>query len=252
MPVEPFSESIYSDVALGRARAYVVAQLKDKPAGKPAARRRVPGPAITVARETGCGAQPVVERLVGLLQEDGPKGPCTWTVFDRQLIEKVLEEHHLPSKLAPYISEGRRSYLQETLADVLGLQPATWRIVPDIVDTILHLVELGRVIVVGRGCSVITARTPNVFHVRLVAPLEQRIERVREANKMSLKEAARYVEKEDRGRARYVKTYFKSRIDDPLLYHAVINTGRMTYEEAAQLIADGARRLFARQQAKTR
>ena len=107
-------------------------------------------------------------------------------------------------------------------------------------------------IVVGRGCSVITARTPNVFHVRLVAPPEQRIERVREANKMSQKEAARFVEKEDRSRARYVKTYFKSRIDDPLLYHAVINTGRMTYEEAAQLIADGARRLFARHQAKAR
>jgi hypothetical protein len=32
----------------------------------------------------------------------------------------------------------------------------------------------------------------------------------------------------------------------------VINTGRMSYEEAAELIADGARRLFAREQAKSR
>jgi hypothetical protein len=252
MPIEPFSESIYSDIALDRCRAYVVAQLKDSPARQPAARRHVPGPAITIARQSGCGAQPVVERLAGLLQEDGPKGPCTWTVFDRQLIEKVLEEHHLPTELAPHIPEDRRAYVQETVADLFGLQPATWRIVPDIVDTILHLVELGRVIVVGRGCSVITARTPNVFHVRLVAPLEQRIEHVREASKMSRKEAARYVEKEDRGRARYIKTYFKSRIDDPLLYHAVINTGRMTYEEAARLITDGAKRHFARQQTKPR
>jgi hypothetical protein len=252
MSVGPFSESIYSDVALDRARAYVVAQLKDSPGRQPAARRDIPGPAITVSRQTGCGAQQIVERLAVLLQEDRPEAACKWTVFDRQLIEKVLEEHHLPTELAPHIPEDRRSYLQETLADVLGLQPATWRIVPDIVDTILHLVELGRVIVVGRGCSVITARTPNVFHVRLVAPLEQRIEHVREATKMSRKDAARIVEKEDRGRARYMKTYVKSRIDDPLLYHAVINTGRMSYEDAAELIADGARRLFARDQAKSR
>jgi hypothetical protein len=252
MSLAPYSDSIYSDVALDRARAYVVAQLKDSTGSRPAARRHIPGPAITVARETGCGAQQVVERLAVLLQEAGPEAACKWTVFDRQLIEKVLEEHHLPTELAPHIPENRRSYLQETVADVLGLQPATWRIVPDIVDTILHLVELGRVIVVGRGCSVITARIPNVFHVRLVAPLEQRIEHVREATKMSLKDAARYVEKEDRGRARYTKTYFKSRIDDPLLYHVVINTGRMSYEEAAELIADGARRLFAREQAKSR
>jgi hypothetical protein len=252
MSLAPYSDSIYSDVALDRARAYVLAQLKDSTGSRPAARRHIPGPAITVARETGCGAQQVVERLAVLLQEAGPEAACKWTVFDRQLIEKVLEEHHLPTELAPHIPENRRSYLQETVADVLGLQPATWRIVPDIVDTILHLVELGRVIVVGRGCSVITARIPNVFHVRLVAPLEQRIEHVREATKMSLKDAARYVEKEDRGRARYTKTYFKSRIDDPLLYHVVINTGRMSYEEAAELIADGARRLFAREQAKSR
>jgi hypothetical protein len=252
MSFERFSESIYSDVSLDLARAYVVAQLKDRPSKQPAA-RHVPGPAVTVARQTGCGAREVVERLATVLQEkEPPKGSCRWTVFDRQLIEKVLEEHHLPTELAPHLPEDRRSYLEETMADVLGLQPATWRIVPDIVDTILHLVELGRVIIVGRGCSVITARTPNVFHVRLVAPLEQRIERVREAEKMSRKEAARYVEKTDRGRARYVSSYFKARIDDPLLYHAVINTGRMSYEEAAQLVADGARRLFAHQQTKAR
>ena len=112
MPLDLYSESIYSDVALDRARAYVVAQLKDAPGSQPAARRHIPGPAITVARETGCGAQPVVERLAVLLQQDdGPQEPCKWTVFDRQLIEKVLEEHHLPTKLAPYISGDRRSVL---------------------------------------------------------------------------------------------------------------------------------------------
>ncbi len=245
MTFDPFSESIYSDLALERARAYLVAQLKDEEAGRPAKRRKVPGPAVTLARQTGCGSQLVAERLAALLQEDRPEGPAKWTIFDRQLIAKVLEEHHLPTELARYIPEDRRSYVQETMADLLGLQPATWRLVPDIVDTILHLVELGNVIVVGRGCSVITARTPNVYHVRLVAPRDRRVEHVREVYSMSREEAERYVDKEDRGRERYMKTYFKARIDDPLLYHTVINTGRMSYEEAAQLIADGARRLFA-------
>jgi hypothetical protein len=248
MPIDSFAESIYSDAALDRCRAYIVAQLKDSADTPPAARRHVPGPAVTVARQTGCGSQVVVERLAALLQDDHPDFPARWTVFDRQLIEKVLAEHHLPTVLARFIPEDRRSYLTETVADVLGLQPATWRLVPDIVDTILHLVELGHVIVVGRGCSVITARTPNVYHVRLVAPRDQRIEHVCDVNRMTRAEAERYVDKEDRGRERYMKTYFKARIDDPLLYHTVINTGRMSYDEAAQVIADGARRLFARNQ----
>jgi hypothetical protein len=42
MSLDLYSESIYSDVALDRARAYVVAQLKDAPGSQPAARRHIP------------------------------------------------------------------------------------------------------------------------------------------------------------------------------------------------------------------
>jgi hypothetical protein len=204
----------------------------------------VPGPAITISRETGSGAHEVAELLAGLMQKTGPKGPCAWTVFDRQLIEKVLEEHNLPKELARYIPEDRRTFLQDTTEELLGLRPPSWKIVPETIETILHLVELGHVILVGRGANVITARTPNVFHVRLIAPLAQRIEHVRQASNLTAKQAAKLVEKEDRGRARYVRSHFRSKIDDPLLYHAVVNTGRMSFSDAARLIADGARRCF--------
>ncbi len=247
MPIPPSSESLFTESALERCRSYVVVQLKEPNAPRPARRRHVPGPAITISRETGCGVFEVAEAVASLLQKSGPKGPCAWTVFDRQLIEKVLEEHNLPRELARHIPEDRRSYLQDTTEELLGLRPPSWKVVPQTIETILHLVETGYVIIVGRGCNVITARTPNVFHVRLVAPLAKRIEYVREANKLTQKEAARFVAKEDRGRARYVKSHFRSRIDDPLLYHAVINTGRWSYADAAQWIVDGARRCFARE-----
>jgi cytidylate kinase len=103
---------------------------------------------------------------------------------------------------------------------------------------------MGHVIIVGRGSNVVTTQTPNVFHVRLVAPLAQRVEYTCKSKSLTPKEAAKWVEKLDHQRALYVKTNFRSHIDDPLLYHAVINTGRMSYTDAAQLIADGARRHF--------
>ena len=43
---------------------------------------------------------------------------------------------------------------------------------------------------------------------------------------------------EDRGRDRYLKKYFKADINDPLLYHLIINTGLVNYDEAAKLIGD--------------
>ncbi|HVV72057.1 MAG TPA: hypothetical protein VHI52_11275, partial [Verrucomicrobiae bacterium] len=42
----------------------------------------------------------------------------------------------------------------------------------------------------------------------------------------------------DLGRGRYLKKYFKESIDDPLLYHLVINTDLVSHEEAAEMIAE--------------
>ena len=66
-----------------------------------------------------------------------------------------------------------------------------------ITKTILRLAGLGHTIVVGRGASVITARLPNVFHVRLVAPLATRIRHTAEYYQMSETEAAKFVREHD-------------------------------------------------------
>jgi len=78
--------------------------------------------------------------------------------------------------------------------------------------------------------------------VRLVAPLEKRIEHVHEFYNMSRREARAFCLREDLGRHRYLKKYFNADIDNPLLYHMVINTGLVSYVDAAQSIADAALR----------
>jgi cytidylate kinase len=247
MRTESLTESLLTETTLERCRSYIVAQLEGRKGPSITVHDHVPGPAITISRESGCGTHEVVERLADLLQQSGPRQACPWTVFDRQLMEKILEERNLPKELAKYIPEDRRSYLEDVMEELVGLRPPSWEIVPQTIRTILHLVEMGHVIIVGRGCNVITTRTPNVFHVRLIAPLAQRIERVRQSHHLPEKEAAKWVERMDRGRARYVRSHFKCRIDNALLYHVVVNTGRVTYSDAAQLIAESARRFFQRE-----
>jgi cytidylate kinase len=83
-----------------------------------------------------------------------------------------------------------------------------------------------------------------VFHVRLVASLPSRIERVQKLENLSPKEAAKFIEKKDHGRGRYVKAYFHTHVDDDLNYHLVLNTDLMSTSDAAELIAEGARRCF--------
>ena len=107
------------------------------------------------------------------------------------------------------------------------------------------LAELGNVILIGRAGNVVTAKLPHVLHVRLVAPLEERIERLCRDDHKTPAEARKFCLEEEQSRARYLKTYFHADINDPLQYHLVINTSLVGYDHAAQLIGDAVLRLGA-------
>jgi cytidylate kinase len=193
---------------------------------------------VTISRQAGCGALAVAEKLARFLQGHPPQHAVSWTIFDRNLMEKVLEDHDLPTRLAQFLPEDRVSYLEDIMADLVQAYPPSQMVVRQTTETILKLASLGNVILIGRGGNVITARSPNIFHVRLVAPLEQRIEHSHNAYGMTKTEARKFCLHEDLGRARYLKKYFNADINDPLLYHLVINTGLVSYDEAAKLIGD--------------
>lgn len=223
-------------------RSYLLCQIKEREQ-KPA-HSMGPGPAITLSYQTGAGEHEIAARVAEILQASESGMDTPWTVFDRRLVEQVLKEHQFPESMARFLPEDRRPFVEDEIGDLLGLHPPARVIVRQIAETILHLANAGHVIVVGRGAAFITARMENVFHVRLVAPLQNRIDRVRMTENMSAKEAVKYIAEKDRGRSRYAKAYFRGRVDDDLLYHLIVNTGRIPYITTARLIADEARQHF--------
>jgi cytidylate kinase len=142
------------------------------------------------------------------------------------------------------MEEGHKSIARDTFEEWMGLHPSTWNIVQMTNATILRLAQLGNVILVGRGSTVITSRLKNVFHVFLVGSLEKRIQRVQEVYGLDRKNACNYVKKRDEGRRKYVKDNFNVDIDSPLLYHLTINTDMVSYHDAAVLIGDEVLRRF--------
>jgi cytidylate kinase len=123
--------------------------------------------------------------------------------------------------------------------ELLGLHPSDWTLVQHTTDTIFRLARLGNVILIGRAANIITARFPKAFHVRLVAPRQVRLQRAARIYQLTAREATVLVSEKDAARKRYVRHHFHVAIDDPLQYHAILNTGILSFETAARLIADG-------------
>lgn len=113
-------------------------------------------------------------------------------------------------------------------------------------ETALHLIELivleyafkGNVIIYGRGGQDLLREINSVLRVRIIAPLEDRIERWSEREWLDPDRARMLIRKNDQQRAGFIKYYFDRDWDDPLGYDLVINTQRLAEESAVRMICD--------------
>jgi cytidylate kinase len=213
-------------------RAYFVSQKDRAPLTGPAQL-----PFVTLSRQAGAGAETVAHLLAEKLNADLPQDAQPWTVFDKNLIGKVLEDADLPQEIAKHVREDKDTTVQALVGELLGLHPSMWTIFHHTSDTILKLARLGRCIIVGRGAEIITAKLKSGVHARLVAPETVRLAHLQTHFGMDDKAATKYLHEHDEGRRRYLKTNFEKNIEDPLLYHATLNTGLLTYEQTANLLA---------------
>jgi cytidylate kinase len=111
----------------------------------------------------------------------------------------------------------------------------------------------GDTVIVGRGGQVILQGFPGVLHVRVETPIEDRIQRVREYPQIASRsfvgplEARRaaldLIEESDDASADYLKRFHGVNWSDPMLYHVLINTGKLTVDQAGNLIIEAAHQI---------
>src|ERR1039458_9602356 len=81
-------------------------------------------PFVTISRQSGAYGITVSRDLCEYLQKNERRTKCVWTVFDKELIEKVIQEHDLPQTVLSYLSEDTVSEIQDMIEETLGLHPS--------------------------------------------------------------------------------------------------------------------------------
>lgn len=227
--------------AYEKCKRYIESHLKEKTEKE---QKKEIFPCITISRQTGAGSYEVSQHIIKILDKYSIESEQKWTYFNKELIEKVIEEHHLPKIISEFAVESKYSHINDAVYELLGVKPSDWTLIQKTTETILQLGKMGKVIIVGRGGNITTSKLPNSFHVRLVAPLDKRIEHVKKVFGYSKDKALEYINKEDKARSQYLKTHFFHSPDEPTLYHLIINTGLLTYEQSAHIIANAVMKKF--------
>ena len=198
-------------------------------------------PFVTLSREPGAGAWTSAQPLTDALNAADP-GERPWTWWDRELVEKVAADHHIATPLVESLGESHHSWLMDMFA---GLSAAEHPEMADealvfnkVASTIRALASAGRVVIVGRGGVFITRRMTGGVHVRLVAPLEKRIERMAAHLNLSRETAAAKIREMTKTRDELYRRYWPQEPLRPDLFTATLNTAALAPDVVTRVIVD--------------
>lgn len=119
------------------------------------------------------------------------------------------------------------------LSDSLYMQTMT--------DIIRELAARGDVVILGRGSQMLLTDMPRTLHVLCVAPRRLRANRLAERDEMGMDEAMRRTQESDRARCAFYKKFWRVEVEDPKLYDLTVDTSRLSYEIATEVVVAAAR-----------
>lgn len=219
--------------------------------------------AITISRQYGSGGRKVALKVSELLG---------WPVFDKRLMIDVASEVGLlPADVIDFTEDDYKvkNFWDRLLGSSGGSQPTsaaspmqiTYN--PAMATTftseemdeegavllvnraIMRAYERSNVIIVGRGGQVILQDEPDVLHVRVRAPMNVRMRRLAEYERIPAQDTLAIAQRHDKAAIEYMRTYFEVEWNDPNLYHMAINSGKLSTNAIASLIVASANQYFA-------
>lgn len=105
-------------------------------------------------------------------------------------------------------------------------------------SVIEDIASSGSVVIVAHAASLALAARDDVLRVFITASPETRARRLAESQEVDEKEAARMIKRGDANRADYIKRFYRIDAELPTHYDLVINTDKLTPEDAARLVLD--------------
>ncbi len=185
------------------------------------------GLTIALSREAGARGGAIGRRV-------GQK--LGWQVFDQELLEYMAQDGVVRQGVLEGMKPSACAWAEERLQQLLREQNLSQN--PSILTlarVVLALGAQGEGVMVGRGSGFILPRA-STLHVRLVAPLNERVAYMTQWQRLPVEEAAEMVRVRDERRVEFLQTHFHRFGGDVHQYDMVLNTSLLGEDVCADLI----------------
>lgn len=183
--------------------------------------RRRKKPAITISREYGAlGA--ALGRLMGEKMD--------FKVWDDKLLAAIADELDSNENMIETVDERLREPVQDTVAGFLKNINTNVNYLRSLIRVVKTIESYGNCIIVGRGANYICQKDSS-FHLRVVSPIEKRVEGYAERENISNEQALSIIREKDAERANFVEYNFNKDVANAADYDLLLNSGTYTLEE---------------------
>ncbi|HMB16798.1 MAG TPA: cytidylate kinase-like family protein [Pelovirga sp.] len=200
-----------------------------------------PAACITLTREFGCQAYALAEALQQRLNARTKGEP--WVIVGREIIDEVAKLSGFTTEQIDR-SENTPASLKSIFSMFLDRSSAEeTEVFAHMRRVIRGFAKRGNCIIVGRGAPYITQDLANCVHLRLIAPLDFKIDIISRKHAMSPAQAHDHINRLQGQREAFVRRFVNDDTENLTLYHLIMNDARMATEGLAQLVDEYMQRL---------
>ena len=182
---------------------------------------------ITVSREFGSGGDLLAEKVAQALG---------YHLVDKGFVSDILRQYGLAEFDVEY--EKQPGFWEGFDTEKYERRDVMVRMLNQVVRAVARH---GNVVILGRSGYAILAGLADVLHVRLQAPLDDRIAMVSAAKGISPADASVLVKTEDKIRKSFVESFYRSHWDAAHAFDIAINTAHVPVAQATEWVLQAAR-----------
>jgi len=191
------------------------------------------GPWITVSKQWGSGGEELARRIADELG---------WQAFDREILTSVAQNSRMMRTVLSRPDERAIGAFNDYMTQLLvPHDPGQITFLREMTRAIWGLARQGRAVILGRGANWIL-KPQYGLRMRVVAPLDERVERVADTEGLSIDDAQKQVRAHDAEQTAFIRQVFYRDINDPLGYDLVFNLGSLDLRHAVHIAIAAMRR----------
>jgi cytidylate kinase len=201
----------------------------DRTAAKPATLPA--GLTIALSREAGSRGASIARRVARKLG---------WQLYNQELLDTIAHEGEFSAGVTADLAPEAVTWVEENLQRLIDTNRiARQRHVIDLARVILAVAVQGEAVLIGRGAGYILPRA-TTLHVRVLAPLPDRVAYMSQWLRLTMDEAAEQVRLLDTRRAEFMQAHFHHQPGDIYQYDLLLNSSLLGEELSVALIAQAA------------